>query len=246
MKQATAFIVAVSFLFCTNDVKLRAQDEPPKTIKGKLDQNDPPDPFLKKVSMGKRVCPHKIHTIRFAADKVFVINLMSDDFDAFLRIEDGKGNLLAVNDDGGNKLNSLALFTSPKKDNFRVIVSAFDRRPGAYTLSIKPAPGNITFARSGLLLQKSDIQNVKLQKGKSYIINLKSAILPDNNTLQFDTLLKVNDASGKKLAEDDDGGEDLNSRLSFTAPNSATYQIVVTSYEGNEKGFYQLTIEESK
>ena len=43
---------------------------------------------------------------------------------------------------------------------------------------------------------------------------------------KLDPYVEVRDANGKKLAEDDDGAGDLNSRLVFTAPQSGEYQIV--------------------
>lgn len=240
MKKTTVFVVAVLVALCANSSFLHAQDESPTSIKGKLDRNDPPDPFLKKVSQGKLVSPHKVHVLKFEANKVYVIDLKSGDFDAFLRVEDAKGKQLTADDDGGVELDSRALFTAPKKGSYRVVVSSLDGVPGNYALSVSSAPGKLLFGRSGILLQRSDIQNVKLEKGKTYVINMTSAIQ------KFDPLLRVQDASGKQLAEDDDGGEGFNSRLRFTAPESASYQIVATTYKGQGKGPYQLTIEEAK
>jgi hypothetical protein len=58
----------------------------------------------------------------------------------------------------------------------------------------------------------------------------------------FDTFLRVADSSGKVLAEDDDGGVDLNSLLLFTPPRDDTYRIVVTTFAPNVTGAYTLIV----
>ncbi len=57
---------------------------------------------------------------------------------------------------------------------------------------------------------------------------------------QFDTYLILEDEDGTWLAEDDDGGVGLNSRLVYAAP-PGQYRVVVTSYGPGEVGSYQLS-----
>ncbi len=91
-------------------------------------------------------------------------------------------------------------------------------------------PGNLT-ARD-----RERVQEVKLRTGQAYLIDLESA--------QFDTFLKVQDAKGKVLAENDDitPGVNLNSRLFFTAPADGTYRLVATSFQQRGSGAYTLTV----
>ena len=59
-----------------------------------------------------------------------------------------------------------------------------------------------------------------------------------------DTFLRVYDADGELLVEDDDGGENLSSALTFFAEAGETYFISAAGYEGNgqsETGEYTLT-----
>ncbi len=60
---------------------------------------------------------------------------------------------------------------------------------------------------------------------------------------EFDTYLLLLGPDGRTLAEDDDSGGDLNSRLVYTLPARGPYQIVVTS-AGHERkaGLYTLSV----
>ena len=72
-----------------------------------------------------------------------------------------------------------------------------------------------------------------LAEAGSLVIDLQS---PD-----FDTYLLLQDATGQYVAEDDDGGTNLNSRIagSFQA---GTYTIWVTSFSAGETGSYTLSV----
>jgi serine protease Do len=72
--------------------------------------------------------------------------------------------------------------------------------------------------------------------GRTYIL--------DQRSKAFDAFLRLEDASGKKLAEDDDSGGDQNARIVFTAPQDGTYRIIATSFEQQGMGNYTLTIRE--
>jgi thiol-disulfide isomerase/thioredoxin len=60
----------------------------------------------------------------------------------------------------------------------------------------------------------------------------------------FDTFLRLQDDKGKTLAEDDDGGDGLNSRIIFKVAKPGIYKLVVTSV--NKKlGVYTLSVIEA-
>jgi hypothetical protein len=58
----------------------------------------------------------------------------------------------------------------------------------------------------------------------------------------LDTYLYLYDATGYLVAEDDDSGSQLNSRLVMTLPDDGVFLVVVTSY-GRETGDYTLEVE---
>lgn len=75
---------------------------------------------------------------------------------------------------------------------------------------------------------------VEMKEGQTYVIDLMSK--------EFDTYLRVEDADGKELAQDDDGGEGLNSRLRFVAPYTGTIRIIATTFAGGSTGSFTLSV----
>lgn len=78
--------------------------------------------------------------------------------------------------------------------------------------------------------------DVPLKAGTPYTIDLMSS--------SFDTYLILADAQGKVLAEDDDGGEGLNSRIRFTAPASGKYSVIVTTFNKGDMGPFTVSVAE--
>ena len=66
--------------------------------------------------------------------------------------------------------------------------------------------------------------SAQLEAGKPCVVSLESP----KGANWFDTYVRVEDASGKVLAEDDNKGVDTNSLVMFTPPESGAYRIVVT------------------
>jgi hypothetical protein len=65
----------------------------------------------------------------------------------------------------------------------------------------------------------------------------------DLTSENFDSYLQLLDASGNRLAEDDDSGGSLNARVAFTIPANAQYQIVVNNYGSSRRaGVYTLWV----
>jgi hypothetical protein len=84
----------------------------------------------------------------------------------------------------------------------------------------------------------------ELKQGQVYIIDLESydGNRDKNRPDFFDTYLRIEDAGGKEVASDDDGGEGLNARILFTPQASGTYRIIATSFSGGATGPYVLRI----
>jgi serine protease Do len=78
--------------------------------------------------------------------------------------------------------------------------------------------------------------DVKLTGGVTYLIEMTA--LPDT----IDPYVIVEDSSGKKLAEDDDGAGFPNARLTFRAPADGEYRVIATTFNPNETGGYTLTV----
>jgi hypothetical protein len=218
-------------------------DEAPQTldVKGKLTDKDAFD----KVQQGSYCQVHKLE-MKPAAGTVYQIDLKSKDFDAYLRVEDSKGTNLAEDDDGGEGQDARLFFFPARADTNRIIVTTFNNKEtGTYTLTARPITP--VLAASGQLNDKDafdkerkkchhKVHEVKMTKGHRYTIDLRSG--------QFDPWLRLEDADGKILAEDDDGGGGRNARLRFTPERGGTYRIIVTSFGENETGDYALIVRE--
>jgi thiol-disulfide isomerase/thioredoxin len=77
---------------------------------------------------------------------------------------------------------------------------------------------------------------VKLTEGKTYKIDMVSGDL--------DSFLRLEDAAGKQLAFDDDGGGFPNARIVQEIAKSGEYKIIATSFDG-KAGKFTLTIRQA-
>lgn len=84
------------------------------------------------------------------------------------------------------------------------------------------------------------VYEVRLVAGKTYVIDMVSK---DQKAL--DPYLVLQDADRQVLAEDDDGGEGLNARITYRAPRDGAYSILATSYNAG-RGLFTLTVREKK
>jgi hypothetical protein len=84
--------------------------------------------------------------------------------------------------------------------------------------------------------ERQQAHALKFKAGVTYVIDLHSPA--------FDTLLRLENAAGQLLAENDDiePSKDLNSRFVFTAPQDGTYRLVATSFQQQGVGPYTLTV----
>lgn len=181
--------------------------------------------------------------------------------DPYLRgIHDSSGALLpgSTNDDGGDGLNSSLTFTATETGTFFVSAGAFGGNTGTYTVSVDDlgslddysdsaasagtvavdgtATGNIEDAND------TDWFSVNLAAGQEYRIEVRGAPTSDG-TLSDPYLRGVYDASETLIpsSANDDGGENLNSLLEFTAPSAGTYYIAAGAF-GSNTGTYTVEV----
>jgi CHAT domain-containing protein/Tfp pilus assembly protein PilF len=109
----------------------RAADKPLLKLEGELTRNAPVDPVLKKGF-------HKVYPVKLAAGAYYQIDLVSKDFDAYLRLEDAEGRQLAEDDDSGGDLNARIVYRAEKSDSYRVIATTCDPgETGKFLLTVK-------------------------------------------------------------------------------------------------------------
>ena len=77
------------------------------------------------------------------------------------------------------------------------------------------------------------IYTIKLEAGKSYQFDCTS---------DWDNWLRIEDAKGKQLAEDDDSGGGTNAQIVFECKTAGEYRVIVTSFNGGDTGEFTLNV----
>jgi len=206
----------------------------------------------------KKADQAKSYTVKLEAGKIYRIELKSDKFDAHLKLE-AAGKSIAEDDDSAGSLNARLYYKAAESREYTVVVSSRNKQGGAFTLEVmlatdrnvasefpnktielKWADGKTKF--KGLLDQNDANSNgryykvfaVSLEEGKSYQFDQRSD--------DFDAYLILEDADGKRLAANDDGGKGVNARLTFTPAKTAAYRIIATSLPTRQMGTFVLDI----
>jgi len=112
-----------------------------------------------------------------------------------------------------------------------------------------PAPGQVGHISPGTNVQGrletgdqrmndgtwADVWQFNGAPGQHVVIELRSE--------EFDTYVQLMDASGNKLAEDDDSLGDMNSKVEVTLNAAGVYQIIVKNFSDERRaGIYTLTL----
>lgn len=92
------------------------------------------------------------------------------------------------------------------------------------------------------VLGDSDWFRIELTAGQTVSISLTGS----GASPVGDTYLRVRNAAGSSIAENDDGGADLNSLMRFTANITGTYYIEANSWNGQSTGEYTLSVSEAQ
>ena len=173
-----------------------------------------------------------------------IIDLKSDDFDAFLRVIDSSGREFA-DDDGGGGLNSRLGYQFDEAGAIQIIAGTLGGdQYGAFEISMSESPNKIAAEYRGTL----DVTDRRAYDGTLYDSyeytgkagSLLSVALESDD---FDTMLYISYPDGSNLAQDDDGGGGSNSRLDVTLPENGIYTMYVVSFF-EETGAYRLTVYE--
>ncbi len=218
----------------------------PIIINGQLTDKDAKDTRRKEGSRAQR------HPVPLRQGVLYVIDLVSKDFDAYLRLEDAAGKPLAEDDDGGGGTNARLFFIPPKTGDYTIVATAFQPKTGKYRLTVQEAhlqstalplakdgataKGTLTFTgpRSPFSPHNAcKLYRVELKAGTTYQIELDSG--------DFDAYLTLADASLVQLASDDDSGGTRNARIRFDCKHDGTYYVVATGL-GHPEGAFELKI----
>jgi hypothetical protein len=99
-------------------------------VTAKLTKDDPQD-------KGRRgLC--KIYSVELKAGKEYQIDMVSKEFDAYLRLETPEGKPVAEDDDSGGALNARIVVQPGKDGKYRIITTTFNPAAlGEFTLTVQ-------------------------------------------------------------------------------------------------------------
>jgi hypothetical protein len=185
------------------------------------------------------------------------IELRSPAFDTYLELRGPGGDLVSENDDGfGEGTDSFVSAHLPRAGRYRITVRGYGEAEatGLYELALgaatPPAPSGLPVeARLG------ETYTGRLEPGDSLLGDSSYAdvflfrpgssgpVLFQLRSSDFDAYLLLQDADGRTLASDDDGGSGTDSQLTFEVVAGRTYRVVANSYgEERSSGLYRLTL----
>jgi len=191
-----------------------------------------------------------VHSIPLKKDRTYNFTTESRGFFTKMRMENCQGQKIPA-------FEGSSIFKAPEDGLFRLYVSSPGGSTGQYVVSVRSM--NLTPIKAGEILSvgpdginidgvlaKDDpldkvrkkhcrIFEVRMNSGKRYLIDLTSS--------QFDAYLRLENAGGKQLAEDDDSGDGNNARIRFKAPSDGIYRVIATTYN-LETGQFLLKIRE--
>ena len=176
-----------------------------------------------------------------AGDRVSIV-LESDDFDSYLYLAGPGLDAVETDDDGAGDLDALIEITLPADGPYQVIAAALSSgATGAYTLRVEAPLDLATLPTDGRMidlgqtvegrLRSADPVLVEGRRGQVWGVNgiAGQRLVIDLMAEDFDAYLYL---AGPGLLEplfDDDGGDDLNSQITVTIPESGTYRIIVSA-----------------
>jgi Bacterial pre-peptidase C-terminal domain len=194
--------------------------------------------------------PFQAYNFQCTAGQAFQFAITSS-WDNYARVFDPMGSEVAHDDDSGGSLNARVTYTCAVTGTYRLAVTVFSpsTTPGPYTMTVTSiggpgmAPTMQPMANpSGVVgtiqagqqaqgvLSQADARyegkpfqayNFQCNAGQPFQMDVESSW--DNYALVFDPM-------GNVVAQDDDSGEGLNARISYTCVVTGTYRLAVSVY----------------
>ncbi len=184
------------------------------------------------------------YTFEAELGEYVIVTMIADNFDAFLRLEDSKGNEVATDDDSEGNLNArIGPFKLPINDTFTIVATSLSgTASGDFTVSLATAEvSSIEYTETidGELTDSEGVvtYNFSGQEGDSVRIAMDSE--------DFDSILRLSSAENPSvvLVTDDDSGFDYNALIGpYTLPETGEYTITATSLDGTSTGDFTLTL----
>lgn len=179
------------------------------------------------------------YSLQARAEDVFIITLQSDDFDAYLTVQNPSGRTLAENDDSGLGLDARLRFVVPADGTYTVIVgAAFSEPPfGDFTLRVSRAlpTRTVSIGDDAIIIEPSDgtsAASISFVGVGGQIVSISATSRAGD-----DLALTLYGPGGEVIAEDDDSGPALDPLLlAQILPTDGTYTVEVYEIYGADLG----------
>lgn len=215
---------------------------PGEVVSGRLEEGDSPRDHL--------------YTLEGEPGTQIILQLESSDFDTVLQVSSQEGGELRNDDAPGSMGTNSQLFLElGESGQALVTVDRFGSGTGRYQLSALRYVGSGDSERredgyvlsAGEVLDQAITTNDRDSQGRlshrfRYEADQGEEITISLSSNMFDTYLIVNGPDGSTL-EDDDGGGNRNSELTFTAESSGMYEIIATSFDREGVGPYTIEVQ---
>jgi hypothetical protein len=211
--------------------------------------------------------PLDVWLVELEAGEPLVVDLVSNDFDAWLHVL-GPGVIDPwSDDDSGGGCNARIEFVAPRAGFYEIFANTFEpESSGEYTLLLGAEPGPIAEGDCGgdrsyfeeaisgpsrelpLGSQVSGeltAEDVTLGDGShaevwTLDVRAGQTVIVELLSADFDAFLYVLSSEDDIAMQDDDGLTGTDSRITFTAQSDGRYQVIVSSYGTEVTGSYDL------
>lgn len=194
-----------------------------------------------------------VHKVKMETGKLYLVKVEANGFTPTVGIR--PGNFLSTGESftQGDTFQAYVLPRETRENRLTVLPSTDDDELDSqlfdYSVTVTPIP----MAKEPLVNEKSKLAaNDPVYKNpagtgdrgphKAFTVNFKAGqvyivTLTADNTREFDPFLQIEGAGGKVLAQDDDGGGDLNSRIFFKPKRGGEHRLIVTAVGKGAGGF---------
>jgi len=200
----------------------------------------------------------KTFTFKMEKDRSYQIEMTGVNLRPYLRLENSAGQQVGADFDRFGNQSAVLVHRSLKAEDYTIIATTLNAgSTGKFTLTVKELTGDEgkpielklekgVASYKGALTRTDPkyagnkihkLFTVKLQKDSTYQI--------DHISANMDCYLYLIGPDGNVLAQDDDGGDGLNSRISHKAGKTGEYRIVATSLGGSSVGAFTFSVRQT-
>lgn len=183
------------------------------------------------------------------ANQIVTIELTSADFDPYLELyEPSDSSVPAISDDDGGRGTNSQIYNTRllQTGTYQIYVRSFeDSGSGAYVLSLQVGTGTFVSIENSIPLVFGEplIATLTTSEMAYYFEGTAGQrISLFLTSATFDTYMELLDDEGTLVGENDDDGRSTNSALDVELPRTGTYFVVVSGYENDAAGEYELEL----